>query len=92
MNKFIRSYHILSHKNTEKKLLTTNAFVEVYEKIDDIFFKKEDNSLLAVVNNQYCFIFENLPDDFWDSLLKKNTILVEFGPVSPIAEYEIVLS
>ena len=76
MKEFMRSYHIMSHKNTDIKLFK---------------FERNNNSLSFIVNDKFKYIFEDISELYWDDIHKKRLFLVEFGPLSPIAEYEIVL-
>lgn len=92
MKEFMRSYHIMSHKNTDIKLLAVNAFTECEEEIKLFKFERNNNSLSFIVNDKFKYIFEDISELYWDDIHKKRLFLVEFGPLSPIAEYEIVLS
>lgn len=86
------SYHILSHGNTDDVLLGVNVFEEEIDK-NKISFKRLNNDLYFSFDEEKIrgAIFCDLPPELWEKVYSGRAILVEFGPVNPIEDYEIVL-
>lgn len=84
----VKEYHVLFHDGSQDILLATNP---VKEKVEKFKFSREENNLLWTVNDKYVYMFNDLEEPFWDKVLAKNALLVEFSPVGPISQYEIVL-
>ena len=87
------SYHILSHENTEDVLLAVNVFNVKNINKKEVSFKRINNDLYFCFdkNKDIGVIFCELSKEFWEKVYKKNALLVEFGPINPIENYEIVL-
>jgi len=84
----IKEYHVLFHGKSEDILLTTNA---IKEKVNSVSFKREQDDLIWLVNDEINYVFKGLESQFWDKVSSKNALLVEFSPVGPISEYVVVL-
>lgn len=84
----IKEYHILFHDKSKDVLLATNA---IKEKVESVSFKREQDDLIWLVNNEKKYIFKGLESQFWDKVSSKNALLVEFSPVGPISEYVVML-
>jgi len=87
------SYHILSHENTDDVLLGVNVFEEKEIDKNQISFKRLNNDLYFSFDKEKIkgVIFCDLPPEFWKKVYSGHAILVEFGPINPVEDYEIVL-